>query len=75
MIVGLLICTLISDLRNQRLFSNPRKVSGSANPDFFYGLYPEKSWVYTISLKKIQVSSLKTKSGWMLPYIFFKFRP
>jgi hypothetical protein len=53
MIVGLLICTLISDLRNQRLFSNPRKVSGSANPDFFYGLYPEKSWVYTISPRRL----------------------
>jgi hypothetical protein len=53
--VGLLICTLISEnqgLKITRSISNPRKISGYANLGFFSGLYPEKSWVYTINLKK-----------------------
>ena len=43
----------IKVLWNQDLpISDPRKISGSANLDFFPGLLPEKSWVYTINLKK-----------------------
>ena len=38
MLLGLLICTLISEnqgLEKSRSFSNPRKISGSINLDFF----------------------------------------
>ena len=45
MIVGLLICTLISEnqsLEKSRSVSNPRKISGSANLHFFSGLHSEK---------------------------------
>ena len=44
--MGLLICTLISEnqgLEKSQSFSNPRKISGSANLDFFPGLHPEKN--------------------------------
>ena len=40
-IIGLLICKLISQIRNQRLFSNPKKKKKSANPNFFYGVHSE----------------------------------
>ena len=63
---GLLTCTLISEnqgLEKSRSISDPRKISGSANLDFFPGLLPEKSWVYTINLKKIQVPNLKKNQG------------
>ena len=42
---GLLICTLTSEnqgLEKSRSISNPRKISSSANLDFFPGLHPEK---------------------------------
>jgi hypothetical protein len=41
--VGHLICTLIYEnqgLEKSRSISNPRKISGSANLDFFSGLAP-----------------------------------
>ena len=62
--VNLLICTLISEnqgLEKSRSISNPRKISGPTNLDFFSGLHPEKStlksWVYTIN-------TWKKKSTW-----------
>jgi hypothetical protein len=61
-IISLLISTLISENQNlekSRSISNPRKITGSANLEFFSGLQPEKSWVYTLYLKKIQVPNLK----------------
>ena len=49
---SLLIYTLISGnlgLEKSRSSSNPRKISVSANLEFFPGLQPEKNWVYTIN--------------------------
>ena len=43
--IGLLICTLISEnqvLEKSRSASNLRKISGPANLDFFLCLHPEK---------------------------------
>ena len=60
---GLLIRTLISEnqgLEKSRSTSNLRKISGPANLDFFLGLHLEKkSQIYTINLKKIQVTNSK----------------
>ena len=57
--IGLLICTLISEnqgLEKLRSVSNPRKISGSANFDFF--------WVWHLDF--FQVYSINTAffSGW-----------
>ena len=56
---GLLICTLISHLRNQGLFQTQEKFHFLQTLIFFL----KKSWVYTINLKKIQVATLKNSSG------------
>jgi hypothetical protein len=59
---GLLICTFIFEnqgLEKSRSISNPRKISGSANPDFFSGLHPEKKLGLYYKPEKNQVPNLK----------------
>ena len=57
--VGLLICTLIFDLRNQGPFQTLEKFKFVQTLIFFLGLHPEKNWVYTINQKTTQVVTLK----------------
>ena len=51
--------------------SNPRKMSGLQTLNLFPSFYSEKSWVYTINLKKIQVP--KQKNRFVEPEIILGF--
>ena len=59
LMVGLLICTLIYDLRNQVLLQTLGSASSVAL-EIFPGLQSEKKgWVYSTNQKKAQVATLK----------------
>ena len=66
-IVGLLICTLISEnpgLQKSRYVSNRRKISGPANPDFFFlGFHLEKKLGLYYKLEKNPGDKLKKNPG------------
>ena len=66
LLFGLLICTLISEnigLEKSRSISNPRKISGSVNLDFFPGFQLEKKLGLCYKSEKIQLPNLKKTSG------------
>ena len=60
-------------LEKSRSISTPRKISGSANLDFFPSLHPKKTWDYTINLKKNPGAKPEKKSRFAEPEIFLGF--
>ena len=69
--VGFLICTLISDLRNQGQFQNLEKFQMLQILIFFWVSTLKKSWLYTIHQKKNSVGHTEQFRFWK-PGFFFR---
>ena len=77
LIIGLLICTLISEnqgLEKLRSVSNLRKILGPAKKDFFSVCHLDFFQVYGINLAFFLGGDLEKKSRFAGPEIFLRFQ-